>query len=90
MLIITAQQVQNTDGICAYVVKAFINTRPIWEGTVGGHIRSNGWPVLAGHIARKAGLQSPEELRTIEQSLKVAVDGLKHCPVCDRILGYAE
>ncbi|SRR6266568_310354 len=90
MLLIRAFQRKNTNGICEYEVAVFINTRQIWQGTVGGHRRDQGWAVLAGHIAHKAGMQSPEERDTIEDTLKVIHEsrGLMqmHCPTCDKIL----
>jgi len=87
MLLIRAIQVESVNGVCTYKVAAFINARPIWEGLVGAHQRSQGWAVLAGHIAHAAGLQTPEQKRTIEESLKLVAGEEIRCPACNQVLG---
>lgn len=88
MLIIRAIQVKNVEGVCEYKVAAFINAQKIWQGTVGGHTRSQGWPVLASHIARVAGLQSQDAIEDALKSIDESGDGLVHCPICNRILRH--
>lgn len=91
MLLIRAIRVEDTaEGTAKYDVAAFINARQIWQGFVGGHHRSDGWAVLAGHISRAAGLQCNELKRSIEESLKIATGEAVHCPACNRLLGHAK
>lgn len=91
MLLIKAVNLSRTGEVCNYEVEVFVNVRQIWKGEVQDHSRSDGWPVLAGHIARAAGIQSPEERQAIETALRniKPEDGLIHCPACHKILGYA-
>lgn len=93
MLIVTAVQTSHEAGVCCYRVRVLITKTvnghmptPIWEGTITGHRRSQGWPVLMGHIANAAGLQPDEFLRTMEAALDFADGDMATCPVCGRAL----
>lgn len=71
----------------SYDVAVFVNAIPIWRGKVSGHNRSDGWAVLAGHIAHKAGIQSLEQRHALESGLQGIYDVIAPvCPACARPL----
>ena len=96
MLLIRAWLLKPVDDNNArYQVAVFVNASQIWEGVVDGHKRSQGWPALAAHIARKAGIEEPAKKNLLEAQLKLVYDcalrdNQVKCPACNKHLSRTD